>query len=207
MLALISMTRKRFLAIDLETANHRPDSAFALGIAVTCDGKMVETREWRFRPASPWFGAVHRRLHSIPQREVLRYAPFPDAWPVILTYLEDAPIVAHNAHFDMRVLQHTLLTHRLTLPTLSYNCSWLIARRTWSTYRRFGLAHLAHRLSLPINHHDACADATLTAAIVLAACQRWGVESLSDLEERTSIQRGLLSPFLHQRPVYLAKGD
>ena len=51
----LGMIMTTFVAIDFETANHRRDSACAVGLATGCNGRIVASRTYTIRPPTPQF--------------------------------------------------------------------------------------------------------------------------------------------------------
>lgn len=198
------------VAIDLETATHERNSACALGISTVSKGVIVETTEWRFCPPNRRFNATNTRIHGISRESAKNLPLLPSIWQNIQQNLSDRPLVAHFAQFDINVLRQSLAANGIECPTVSYTCSWLVAKRTWPSFGRFGLANVARRLGLPIDHHNPSADARLCASILLAACREWGAGSLEELERKTLIRRGTASSRCHHAPGYTSakcRGD
>ena len=123
-----------------------------------------------------------------------------------LDFAGDALLVAHNARFDQRFLEHQLLRmhgRRLSEPPL---CTAALARRLLEgRLRRVSLASLAHFFGVATRPcHRALPDAEATAQVLLhliGLAQELGARHLSDL-------RALAAP--RKRRVYdkraLAKG-
>jgi DNA polymerase III epsilon subunit family exonuclease len=123
-----------------------------------------------------------------------------------LAFAGDDLLVAHNAGFDQRFLEHQLMRvhgRRLSEPAL---CSAALARRLLEgRRRRVGLAGLADFFGVPTTPcHRALPDAQATAEILIlliGLAQELGARRLSEL-------RGLAAP--RKRRVYgkrsLAKG-
>ena len=191
-----------FVAFDFETANSKRNSACALGVAIVMGSAVTETKAWRFRPLATRFTSHNVRLHGITDESLSDCASLRDIWSEILPYFENRVVLAHYACFDMSVLKHSLDSCNIRYPKLEYSCSWLLARSTWPSYRSYALPHLASRLQFAMRHHDASADATACAAIVLAAFKKWNVSNLEQLEARTRITRGRLSSQEHVPPFH-----
>lgn len=111
------------------------------------------------------------RAHGIRESE-LRSAPnFEQLWPHIHPFLERRVLVAHNAEFDLGILQ-TELSH-LSHPSLSFNpnslCTVKLARqalRATSCPPDFKLQTLCQLMDINLdNHHQATADVLATVEL------------------------------------------
>ncbi|MDP9307352.1 MAG: exonuclease domain-containing protein [Actinomycetota bacterium] len=146
------------------------------------------------------------RLTGLHEHELRRAAPVSSVLNRFLSFTGDALLVAHNARFDQRFLEHQLLLlrgRRLSEPPL---CTAALARRLLEgRLRRVSLASLAHFFGVPTTPcHRAHPDAEATAQILvqlIGLAQERGARRLSDL-------RALAAP--RRRRVYdkraLARG-
>ena len=156
-----------FTAIDFETANRDPDSACAIGLVRVEDGRIVR-REYRLiRPWTRRFEFTY--LHGIAWRHVATARKFADVWPVIAGMCCGVDFVAaHNAPFDEGVLRACCARTGITPVGLRFECTVQMARRALGIYPT-GLAVVAKRLGLSLDHHNAASDAAACAQIVLRA--------------------------------------
>jgi DNA polymerase III subunit epsilon len=166
----------RILAIDFETANHRRDSACAVGLAWIEEGAVVRRAERLIRPPTLDFAPGNIRVHGIRPRDVLDAPSFPEAMAEFLPEIEGALVLAHNARFDVGVLLASLAAHGRPAPAFGWLCTLQVSRRTWLGERRHGLAHAAARIGHAFAHHEAGADADACARIALAAAERAGTD-------------------------------
>lgn len=183
-----------FTAIDFETANRRSDSACQLGAAVVRGGAIVARHQWLIRPRPFYFDAGNIRIHGISPQHVADELEFDERWDEIWSVLSSDCLIAHNAAFDIRVLQGCLRTHEIVCPRFEFSCTRLIARRTWPEWPGYGLAAIANRLDITFRHHDALEDAVACAKVLLNAATEAKVNSLPDLEQRVTIRRGRCGP-------------
>lgn len=83
----------------------------------------------------------------------------------MLQFINQLPVVAHNAAFDMNVLHQSLKSLNIETPSMTYFCSYQLAKRTIDAYR-YGLKHLMNHYKLDFHgHHDALNDAKACAMI------------------------------------------
>ena len=168
----------RVIALDFETANHRRDSACAVGLAWIEDGAVVRRAERLIRPPTLDFAAGNIRVHGIRPRDVLDAPGFPEAMAPFLPEIAGALVLAHNARFDVGVLLASLAAHGRPAPAFRWLCTLQVSRRSWRDERRHGLAHAAARIGHAFAHHEAGADAEACARVALAAAERAGTDLL-----------------------------
>jgi DNA polymerase-3 subunit epsilon len=110
----------------------------------------------------------------------------------MLEFIDQDVLVAHNASFDMGVLQASAKAINHELPKLRYGCSLKIARKTYNleSYRLNAVAYaIGHE---EFEHHNALADSDACARIIINAASRHGVEDLPALLEVTKVRLGEL---------------
>lgn len=105
-----------------------------------------------------------------------------------LRFAGDAPLVAHNARFDLAFLEREverLTGKRVAAPVV--DTVWLARRLLYKRSGRFSLAHLAHFFGTSTEPcHRALPDALATAEILislLGLAQERGARSLSEIIE------------------------
>ncbi len=157
----------KITAIDFETANHNPDSACSLAMVSIEDGNITSAREFLIRPPDSYFR--FSAIHGITWEDVHDQPDFSDRIPQIESFLSDTHLlVAHNAHFDRRVLLscYTYAQHRC--PPIPFSCSIKVAKQVWrlDSYR---LPVVCEHLGIALNHHEALSDAQACAEIIIAA--------------------------------------
>ena len=83
-------------------------------------------------------------------------------------FIDDQPIVAHNASFDRRFLEAEWRRLRLSMPA-TVLCSLLVSRRLYPEVASHKLGALVEYLDLPRSgrYHRALADAEMTAHLWL----------------------------------------
>ncbi|MSP82734.1 MAG: exonuclease [Alphaproteobacteria bacterium] len=160
---------KRFVAIDFETADHRPDSACAVGLALVADGRIADTAYHLIRPPRREF--VFTWVHGITWADVAASPSFAEAWPAIAAFLDQGDtIAAHNAGFDRAVLTACCRAAGIEPPPRSFLCTVRLARTAWRVYPT-KLPDVCRHLAIQLDHHHAASDARACAEILLAALQ------------------------------------
>jgi len=111
----------------------------------------------------------------------------PDSMAVmrgLAQFVEDAPLVAHNAAFDAGFYGHEMRLQGINREN-PFLCSLRVARRLYPRARNHKLATLAEYVDVPMQgtYHRALADADLTARIFVTMCgdirARYGIRSLT----------------------------
>jgi DNA polymerase-3 subunit epsilon len=156
-----------FTAIDFETANCDPDSACAVGLVRVEEGHVVRRECRLIRPWTQRFEFTY--LHGIGWADVAGAPTFAGVWPVIDEMCRGVEFVAaHNAEFDEGVLRACCTRAGIRAKGLRFECTVKMARRSLGIYPT-GLAVVAKRLGIPLDHHNAASDAEACAQIVLSA--------------------------------------
>ena len=190
----ISMDRgvMDFVAIDFETANQNRASACSVGLVKVRQGEVVDTFATLLRPPAPYqhFHPYNTFIHGISAKDVSKSPTLGEIWPEIESFVEDLPMVAHNAGFDMSVLQSQLAHEQVTFHERKFLCTLVLSR---------------HLLGLPINklpyvadhlgilleaHHDALSDARAAAEILITLGREF--ETQDQLLEHANVTWGLL---------------
>ena len=111
----------------------------------------------------------------------------PDSMAVmrgLAQFVEDAPLVAHNAAFDAGFYGHEMRIQGIDREN-PFLCSLRVARRIYPRAPNHKLSTLADYVDIPMQgtFHRALADADLTARIFVTMCgdirARYGIRSLS----------------------------
>ena len=180
-----------FVAIDFETANHNAQSPCAVGLVRVVDGRIDDSLALLFSPPSPynWFSDFNIKIHGITPADVEDAISWADALPIMLDFIGEDFLIAHNAPFDMGVLSKSAEAIGYSLPQLEYGCSVLMSRKTYNL-DSYGLRSVAYCIGHEeFNHHDALADSDACARIVMHMAKRHGAASIDELLEATKQKR------------------
>ena len=106
------MVRNRIIVIDLETTGlypYRGDRIVEIGAVPIVDDEIIlnETFWSLVDPGVPIPSHI-TRITSITDEMVCGAPPIEEVLPPFIAYIEDFPLVAHNAPFDIGFLQHWL---------------------------------------------------------------------------------------------------
>ena len=165
----------RLVAVDTETTGFDPAAGHEL-IEVACvtlaDGELTETWSSLVRPSRP-IPADATRVHGISDAMVAS-APAPaEVAAQLARACGEAPLVLHNARFDLPFL--AALLRAGGLPPLSNPIiDTLGLARGILSAKENSLAALARELNLPPEPaHRAAGDARTTARLLLHLAPRW----------------------------------
>ena len=149
-----------FTAIDFETMTAEMTSACAIGIVRVENGVIVQKFYSLIKPVPDSRPFNNTHVHGITPEMVEKAPTFEELWPSIKGYFEHQMIVAHNASFDMAVLDQT---------SDAYNINFAIDDVIDTLgITKMGLAESCAMTGIPLGeHHDALCDATACAMILL----------------------------------------
>lgn len=192
-------------AIDFETANRERGSACAVGLVRVENGRIVDRYATLVRPPEPvdYFTRFNTEFHGIGPEHVADAPDWPRVLRTILDFADGSPFVAHNAAFDMGVIQAACAHTGLEWPGADYACSLYTARRTWPALRDHRLptvcGEIGHAL---LRHHAADADAEAAAHIMIAALRAHGAATLAELcfKTRRPLLRTTRVPAVSEAP-------
>lgn|GEM_PF-3542143 len=96
--------------------------------------------------------------------------------------LNNRPLVAHNAAFDLGVIRDACELCELDWPQLEYACTLVVGRRVWPGLTTYSLPFLAAHLGIePAADHEPAADAACAAEVACRALQTREAAGLLEL--------------------------
>lgn len=160
-----------FISIDFETANCYLSSACSVGICIVENSIVNKSFASLIKPQPAQFEETNIQVHGITPDMVAGAPTMLDLWPKISEYFsEHIPVVAHNAHFDMSVLNQSL---PLQIPNFLYVDTMVLARPYVSGSR--SLASCCDAFSIDLtNHHDAASDSEACARVAIECMRKSG---------------------------------
>ena len=183
-----------FTAIDFETANSSSASACSVGLVKVRDGEVVDEAYWLIKPplGHDEFWEWNTRIHGIMAVDVVDAMLWTEQLPDLVAFASGDALVAHNAAFDMGVIQGACAATFVETPSFSYACSLAVARKTYhlESYR-LPVAAMAAGFE-DFQHHNALADAEACAAIMVHAARRHDAGNLAELAAATGTKLGII---------------
>lgn len=173
-----------FVVFDLETTGAKapPCRVTEIGAYRVKNNKIVEEFQTLVNPetAIPLFIA---QLTGITDAMVNNAPKFREVAHNFLDFIGDSILVAHNAHFDMRFLNHEIgrihTDYRVANPSL---CTVRLSRKLLPNVENHRLNTLAAHYSVRlVNHHRAAADAHATAHIFVYLLEELRKRGVGDL--------------------------
>lgn len=185
---LPSLCNESWVAIDFETATRERNSACAIGLAFGRKTELIGKASALIKPPGNRFEENHTNLHGIDASTVERERTFPELWPELIPAFSEVVVLAHNASFDISVLQHSLDAHGFTYPSIQYYCTVTFARKMWPSLRNHKLNTVAEHLGIDFKHHDAEEDASVCAGVVIECMKTTGLEDIRLLGKALGVQ-------------------
>ena len=172
-----------FIAIDFETAVNSPDSAISIGLVKYRNYRAISSYYSLIRPPRLYICPDFTDIHDLTVDDVKDAPAFPDIWEsAIKPFIGAAPLAAHNASFDMRVLRAVLECYTLAVPELRYFCTCTLARRTWPELKSHSLSVLAENFGIAYKAHNALDDAMTCGKLVQMSAEKFQKrESVAEL--------------------------
>ena len=156
----------KYIAFDVETPNHLNDRVSSLGVSIIDDDGCIQTKEYIVNPEC-YFDPFNISLTGITPEMVENAPTFPEVWAEIEPLFTCNTLVAHNALFDLGVLQKTLTAYDLSTPVFEYLCTLRITRRVLPELDNHKLSTICSFFGIPLNHHHAGSDSEACARILV----------------------------------------
>ena len=157
-----------FVVFDLETTGAKtpPCRITEIGAYKIKNGKIVEEFQTLINPETP-IPPFITGLTGISDRMVRNAPRFSEVAETLLEFIDESVLVAHNAHFDMRFLNHEIgriyESYRMGNPHL---CTVHLSRKLLPELANHRLHTVAEHYAIYIkNRHRAADDALATANI------------------------------------------
>jgi len=182
-----------FISIDFETAKKTHESACSVGMVKYEGGKVIDTYYSLIRPPKLYIRPDFTKIHGLTVKDVKNAPTFADLWDsAIKPFINDIPLAAHYAPFDMDVFRSTLEWYDLDIPGLQYFCTCSLARNTWPGLKSYSLTTLAEKFGIVYNAHNALDDAMTCGKLVLMSAEKFGRASISELLSAVSLEMNVL---------------
>lgn len=173
-----------YVVFDFETTGAKtpPCRVTEIGAYRVSGGKVTDEFHTLINPETP-IPFFITQLTGISDRMVRNEPKFREVAEDFLAFIGDSVLVAHNAHFDMRFLNHEIsLIHgdyRVANPFL---CTVQLSRKLLPHIDNHRLNTVANYFSVSlVNHHRAAEDARATAHIFINLLEDLKVRGVRDL--------------------------
>ena len=178
------LNESEFVVFDLETTGAKtpPCRITEIGAYRVKNGKIIDEFHTLVNPETP-IPIFISQLTGISDQMVRNEPKFSEIAPDFLDFIGDSVLVAHNAHFDIRFLNHEIgrihADYRVGNPHL---CTVQLSRKLLPHIENHRLNTVAEYYSVAlINHHRAAEDARATAHIFINLLDELEMRGISDL--------------------------
>lgn len=183
-----------FIAIDVETANRRRSSICQIGLVVVSAGQIIWSLEALIDPEQS-FDTKHTEIHGIDAHTVAKCITFPEFLQRHADLFEaNIPVFSHS-RFDEQAFQQACEQYDIRLPPKRWGDTLAIAQCHWAGLSGgHRLENLMHHLRYDFNHHNALADATAAAEVLLTVLRETSKGIDHWLTTKPKTQAGKRSP-------------
>lgn len=158
----MKISEAKFVVIDTETTglDTTEDTVVEISLVEVSKNGVIPLYDTLIDPQRD-IPATASAIHHITERDVKGKPTLPEVWPTIVSLIEGAVLVAHNAQFDKAMLPET---------ERPWICSLRLARHLWVDAPSYGNQVLRYWLGLEIDTevaHRAAADTLVTAHVFM----------------------------------------
>ncbi|MDR2456944.1 MAG: exonuclease [Clostridiales Family XIII bacterium] len=166
-----------YIIFDVETPNRRNDRICQIAVISHREiGDKISVKEkvYLINPETN-FEKICIDIHGISEEDVIGEKTFEEIWENDLKEMFNGSIfVAHNAPFDIRVLQKTLAFYNINIPNFESICTVQLSKQIFPSLSNHQLITVAKHLGFNLEkHHDAKYDARAAYEIFLHAKKRF----------------------------------
>jgi len=154
---------ERYTAFDFETASGK--NPCSIGVVLFENGKIIDSFYSLINPEIENFNPYTTRIHGITEEDVVFEPSFEIVWNSIWHFFEGCNIVAHNASFDLSVLNHSLERYYITKPNYESYCSLKLSRQFLDLENNKLSTVAGYYNVTQIKHHNALDDAIVCGNI------------------------------------------
>lgn len=177
----------KLVAIDFETANSSMASCCSLGISIYIDGEFIDNFEWLIKPHRNYFYFTNTYIHGISQDDVKEEKEFYEYYDKLQEILDGAIIIAHNACFDINVLNVVCDVYGLDHFNNEYIDTVAVSRRVYPELYNHKLNTVCEYLNIEFDHHHAYSDSLACLFILLKAMDKKHIEDIYEFMKYINI--------------------
>lgn len=174
----------KIVAIDFETANASLASACSLGLAIYNDGELLDNFEWYFKPHHRYNFFTNTHIHGISKEDVEEENEFVFYYEELAEILKDSVIVAHNALFDIGVLNAMCDIYGLDHFSNEYIDTVTVSRKVYPELINHKLNTVCEYLDIDLSHHNAKSDSFGCLMILLKAMELYDCFDVKEFAEK-----------------------
>ena len=154
----------RIVVFDVETPNFKNDRICSIGVTIIENGEVTRSMYSLVNPSARLTTAISN--HGITPSDVSDAPTFPEIWGTIGPLFRKNLVAAHNAPFDLCVLQRTLQAYAINESLVYYVDTLTISRAMMKEIENHRLPTLCEWFGIPLDHHNAGSDSWATAKLL-----------------------------------------
>lgn len=178
----------RVVALDFETANNSCASACSLGVAIYDEGELVDNFEWYFKPHQRYNYFTNTHIHGISKEDVENEQEFVFFYDELAAIIKDSMIVAHNAMFDIGVLNAVCDVYGLDHFKNQFIDTVAISRRVYPELYNHKLNTVCEYLNIDLSHHNGKSDANGCLMILLRAMEQYNCYEVEEFLDKIKMK-------------------
>lgn len=192
----LEIDTKKFVALDLETANEKRFSICSIGLVVIENNEIIREKGWIIKPPEIYFNLFNVKKHGINEEIVKNKPEFIEIWDDLKLELENKIVFCHNAGFDIWALKEIIEYYNLEYPLFYYQCSISVAKKVWATLADFKLKTLMKYFNYNYKKHDSIDDARACSSVIINACKQLNINTeIKDLTKRLKLKLKTFPPY------------
>ena len=166
--ALLEKFKNGVIVLDLETTGLSPltDKIIEIGAIKVCPNEIKSFSEL----INPEIEITDRSksIHGISDEMVKNKPKIIEVLPNFLKFIENLPLIAHNAKFDLGFIVYNIHKNRLDFPNNQVYCSCQFSRKALSHMNKHNLGNLIDQLGISIGCQHRALDDSIAALSVFA---------------------------------------
>ena len=160
-----------YCAIDFETASKWPESACSIGLVrMDGGGKVLDRFYSLICPKEPSFDPFCTAVHHLEPADILSAPTIAEIADDIKAFIGSTPLVAHNAQFDIKVMNASLASWGIESVRNPYFCTLSLARKVMRGEPSYRLTALAAHFGWEYDAHNALADSEICGRLFRRLC-------------------------------------
>ena len=179
-----ALTNITFVGFDTETTGLKvkQDRVVEISAVKFLNGVIIAATNWLVNPGIE-IPPEATRVHGITTEMVRDKPPIQEVISAFLKFCGKAPLIAHNARYDVSILQAEAHRHNFRMPTNTVFDTLALTRRWFPDSPTHRLESLAAYLSIPpVRFHRAQTDTEVMVAVFDRGVKQMGPgASLEDL--------------------------
>lgn len=167
--ALLKVFPEGVIALDLETTGLSPlcDRIIELS-AIKLKPNGIESFDQLINPKIP-ISEITIKIHGITDEMVKNEPTISEILPKFVTFMEELPLIGHNAKFDIGFIIFNMHHLGLTPKSNKVFCSCQFSRAIFKAMPNHKLGTLAEKLGIALKHHEAFDDAVASLRVFAKA--------------------------------------